>query len=129
MTKERKLAIDMWLWIREHYAEWNDYFKGSRYEDGFVEKMKFRFLDAENNGEHPAWRGTCWLCTYMRTPVPDSPLKLHTCERCPLKTCFDKDAAYRVLDTHTYKDDIHVTEEVYRNCCSTILNALGYKGE
>lgn len=129
MTKERKLAIDMWLWIREHYDEWNDYFWGASDEDGFVEEMKFRFLDAENNGKHPAWRGMCWLCQYMRTPAPNSAEKFFTCENCPLKTCFVKDSAYRILDTHTYKDDIHVTEEVYRNCCSTILNALGYKGE
>ena len=133
MTKERKLAIDMWLWIREHYKEWDECFLGSSDEDGFVEEMKYRFLDEENNGKYPAWQAMCWLCTYARTsvrpPAVDCAEKLFTCERCPLKTCFAKDSAYRVLDTHTYKNDIHVTEEVYRNCCSTILNALGYKGE
>lgn len=121
MTKERKLAIAMWLWIREHYAEWNDYFWGSSNEDGFVEEMKFRFLDTENNGECPAWSCMCWLCQYVRKSV--------SCKRCPLTSCSASDSAFRILETHTYKDSIYVTEEVYRDCCSTIVNALGYKGE
>ena len=129
MTKERKLAIDMWLWIREHYKEWDEYFWESGSEDGFVEEMKFRFLDEENEGRQPKWRAMCWLCQYVRTPAPDSVEKFFTCERCPLKTCYGKDAAYRILDIHIYKGDVHVSKEVYRNCCSTILNALGYKGE
>ena len=129
MTKERKLAIRMWLWIRERYDEWNAYFWESGSENDFVENMKFRFLDEENGGKYPKWRGTCWLCNYVRSPAPEGSEKLFTCERCPLKSCYKKDTAYRVLDTHIYKGDVHVSEEVYRNCCSTILNALGYKGE
>ena len=116
MTKERKLAIDMWLWIREHYQEWDEYFWGSGDTESLATMMKCEFLDAEEL-PIPVWRSMCWLCHYVRTPAPDSAEKFFTCERCPLKTCFVKDSAYRVLDTHTYKGDIHVTEEVYRNCC------------
>ena len=127
MTKERKLAINMWLWIREHYYEWDKYFWESGDSFGFAEEMKHRFLEEENKGEYPKWKGLCWLCTYVRSPAPSTPEKLFTCGRCPLRACTAKDSAYFVLDTHTYKGDIHVSGEVYYNCCSTILNALGYK--
>lgn len=129
MTKERKLAIAMWRWIREHYYEWDKYFWGASDEDGCVEEMKCRFIVAENEGEYPAWQGLCWLCTYVRTPKATSLEKLFTCWRCPLKSCSTSDSAYQVLDRHLYKGNIHVSEEVYRTCCTTILNALGYKGE
>ena len=129
MTKERKLAIDMWLWIRDNYAEWDDYFWGASDEDGCVEEMKHRFIVAEYTGEFPDWKGLCWLCNYMRIPVPTSPEELMSCGRCPLKSCMTPDSAYQVLDRHLYKGDTHVSEEVYSNCCTTILNALGYKGE
>ena len=129
MTKERKLAIDMWLWIRERYDEWDDYFWGASDEDGCVEEMKHRFIVAEYTGEFPDWKGLCWLCNYIRTPKATSPEELMSCGRCPLKTCHIPDSAYQVLDRHLYKGDIHVTEEVYYNCCTIILNALGYKGE
>lgn len=129
MTKERKLAIDMWLWIREQYYEWDDYFWGASDEDGCVEEMKHRFIVAEYTGEFPEWKGLCWLCNYMRIPVPTSPEELMSCGRCPLKSCHKPDSAYQVLDRHLYKGDTHVSEEVYYNCCTTILNALGYKGE
>lgn len=129
MTKERRLAIDMWLWIREHYDEWDDYFWGASDEEGCVEEMKYRFIIAENNGKSPAWKGLCWLCTYVRNPAPTSPEKLFSCGRCPLNSCTAPGSAYQVLDRHLYKGDIHVSEEVYRTCCTIILNALGYKGE
>lgn len=129
MTKERKLAIDMWLWIREHYKDWDEYFWESGSEYGFVEDMKFRFLDAENGGKYPKWRAMCWLCTYMRKHTSPFVEVFVACIRCPLKTCDATDTAYRVLNVHIYKGDVHVSEEVYRNCCTTILNALGYKGE
>lgn len=129
MTKERKLAIDMWLWIREHYDDWDGYFWASSEEDGFVEVAKTYFLEEENAGEAPKWLGMCWLCTYMRNPAPDCPEKFYSCERCPLKSCLAPGSAYQVLDRHLYKGDTHVSKEVYRKCCTTILKALGYKGE
>lgn len=122
MTKERKLAIDMWLWIRERYDEWDDYFWGDSDEDGFVEEMKHRFIEEENGGKKPNWHFMCWLCTYIRA----SGLK---CKRCPLKSCGASYSAYHILDTHSYEGDTDISEEVYRHCCTTILNALGYKGE
>ncbi len=129
MTKERKLAIDMWLWIRERYDEWDNYFWGASDEDGCVEEMKHRFIVAEYTGEFPDWKGLCWLCNYIRIPKATSLEELFSCVRCPLKTCHEKDSAYQVLDRHLYKGDTHVSEEVYYNCCTIILNALGYKGE
>lgn len=129
MTKERKLAIDMWLWIRERYDEWNDYFWGASDEDGYVDEMKYRFIEVVNEGKIPKWRGLCWLCTYVRNPVPDCPGKIFSCERCPLGTCMTSDSAYQILNTHFYRGDTNVSEEVYRACCTTILDALGYKGE
>lgn len=129
MTKERKLAINMWLWIRERYDEWDGYFWGASDEDCCVDEMKYRFIVAENEGKLPKWKGLCWLCTYVRVPVPDCPGRLFSCERCPLKSCHTSDSAYQILNTHSYKGDTHVSEEVYRDCCTTILDALGYKGE
>lgn len=129
MTKERKLAIDMWLWIRESYAEWDDYFWGTSDEDGCVAEMKYRFTYVACKGKFPVWRGGCWLCNYIHSPKVTSLKELFSCGRCPLKSCHKPDSAYQVLDRHLYKGDIHVSEEVYRNCCTTILNALGYKGE
>ena len=126
MTKERKLAIDMWLWIREHYTEWDEYFWGSGDEDDFATVMKCEFWDVEHKGERmPKWRALCWLCQYTQGGEATYPFN---CTRCPLKSCSKKDSAYYVINMHQYKGDIHVSEEVYRNCCSTILNALGYKG-
>lgn len=122
MTKERKLAIDMWLWIRERYDEWDDYFWGAGDEDGCVEAMKHRFIEEENDGKMPKWHYTCWLCTYLRTSGLD-------CKRCPLKSCGEPDSAYHVLDFHRYHGDSYVSEEVYRYYCTIILAALGYKGE
>ena len=127
MTKERKLAIDMWLWIREHYEEWDEYFWGSGDTEDFATEMKLQFWDAEHKGkEMPNWRSYCWLCQYIQSPKTTYPFD---CTRCPLKSCSKTDSAYYVLNCHKYKGDLKVTEEVYRNCCSTILNALGYKGE
>lgn len=125
MTKERRLAIDLWLWIRDRYADWNDYFWGSGDTDGFLDEMKYRFFD-ENNIELPKWRAMCWLCQYTQDQDVTYPFD---CTRCPLKSCSRKNSAYYVLNLHTYKDDLHVSEEVYRNCCSTVLNALGYEGD
>lgn len=127
MTKERKLAIDMWLWIRERYTEWDDYFWGASDKDGFAREMKYRFIEEENGGEMPKWDYMCWLCTYIR--VPACSRKTTPCARCPLGTCQASTSAYQVLDTHRYRDELYVSEEVYRDCCTTILNALGYKGE
>ena len=127
MTKERKLAIDMWLWIRERYDEWDDYFWEAGDEDGLAKVMKYRFIDEENEGKMPKWRYTCWLCTYLRAPCGSK--KGEPCARCPLKSCYAPDTVYQVLSTHVYKEDVDVSEEVYRDCCTTILNALGYIGE
>lgn len=127
MTKQRKLAIEMWRWIRDRYDEWNDYFWGSGDDTDFAMEMKCEFWDAEHNGEQiPKWRGFCWLCQYTQNPDTTYPFN---CLGCPLKSCSKKDSAYYVINTHQYKGDIHVTEEVFRNCCSTILYALGYEGD
>lgn len=133
MTKERKLAIDMWLWIRERYDEWDDYFWGAIDEDGYVDEMKSRFIEEENDGEYPNWKGLCWLCNYIRHPRSDSPaefpLWVPHCGRCPLKSCGEPYSAFHILNTHSYRGGTDISEEVYRHCCTTILNALGYKGE
>ena len=127
MTKERKLAINMWLWIKERYDEWDDYFWGASDEDGYVEVMKHRFIEEENGEEILKWRGLCWLCNYMRIITLRE--TSCSCERCPLKSCGAPDSAYQILNTHCYKGAIDISEEFYRYCCTTILNALGYKGE
>ena len=133
MTKERKLAIDMWLWIRERYDEWDDYFWGAGDTYDCVAEMKHRFIVAENDGEHPNWKGLCWLCNYIRPPRSDSPaefpLWVPPCSWCPLKSCYEPDTAYQVLSSHVYKEDVDVSEEVYRYYCTIILDALGYKEE
>jgi len=127
MTKERKLAIEMWRWIREHYKEWNNYFWESGENDGFIEYIKCQFFSEVHPGEPiPKWRALCWLCQYTQNPDTVYPFD---CKGCPLKSCSKTDSAFYVLNLHSYKGDVKVTEEVYRNCCSTILYALGYEGE
>lgn len=127
MTKERKLAIDMWLWIRERYDEWDDYFWGASDEDGLAKVMKDRFIEEEYEGTMPKWRYTCWLCTYIRDRACSR--KTTPCARCPLGTCQAPASVYQVLNTHCYRGEPYVSEKVYRDCCTKILNALGYKGE
>ena len=127
MTKERKLAIEMWLWIREHYAEWDAHFWESGDEEDLVFDLKYAFFDeVYPNTEIPKWRAMCWFCQYTQDADVTYPFD---CVRCPLKSCSKTDSAYYVLNLHKYKGDVHVTEEVFRNCCSTILYKLGYKGE
>lgn len=129
MTKERKLAIDMWLWIRERYDEWDDYFWEAGDDYDCVDEMKQRFIEEENDGEYPNWKGLCWLCNYIRPSRTNSPAEFPPCSCCPLKSCYEPDTVYQVLSSHVYKEDVDVSEEVYRDCCTTILAALGYKGE
>ena len=137
MTKERKLAIRMWLWIRDNYEEYVDYWKGSGDEDGFIEVMKDKFDDeylafpASERIIPPRvsirslWRGGCWLCKYCRDHRPKirRPEDLDRCYRCPLKTCGEH-SPYRILDCYAVRNKAH-----YQECCTQILRALGYKGE
>lgn len=87
MTKERKLAIDMWLWIRARYDEWEAYFWRASVDDGLAKARKYRFIEEENGGKILKWKGMCWLRNYMRSTIPTSPEELRSCGGCPLKSC------------------------------------------
>ena len=135
MTKERKIAIQMWLWIRASFEEYEDYFWGASDEDGFLIEMKHRYLTyvLSPNDFHPNWLHDCWLCHYaLRSPKYTQQLNGYTpdrCAHCPLKSCM-QGSPYACLEDHKDENgEIEITEEQYRNWCTQVLRALGYKGE
>ena len=104
MTRERKLAIQMWEEIKEQIPEWPVdkiavFLRGS--------KIKFQ---CENGVE---WSIGCWFCQYTR----------EDCSRCPLKSCDYKDpttAWARIVDECS-------SLETRLEACDEIIAAL--KGE
>ena len=74
MTKERKLAIQMWEQIKEALPKWYAY---NKYEVGrIVLVYKYQFCRAKK----VHWVSYCWLCQYAKTSEC-------SCKHCPLKTC------------------------------------------
>ena len=66
MTRERKLAIQMWEEVKRQLPGWN-------YEIAVMLKtLKDNFCF--HNGL--SWKWDCWFCQYV-----------HNCEKCPLQSC------------------------------------------
>ena len=95
MTKERKLAIQMWLGIRDGIAA-NKQFSIS------AAKQMYCFM---HNLE---WSCSCWFCEYVNCSY----------RKCPLGSCGEADSLYlKVLDGR-------LSTEERLDACDKIIAAL-----
>ena len=98
MTKERRLAIEMWKDIRGMISA------SDRLSREVIKKYKSEFCIQHNL----SWANDCWFCEY--TPG---------CSKCPLRGCAD--SYYdRALDETRDK-------KVRVEACNFIIKALGGK--
>ena len=110
MTKERRIAIDMWEWIR---ANWDMYlsFKDSEEcpnkEDALLLMKDIYLADKGVN-----WASNCWFCEYIRS----SQRHMRGCRLCPLQSC--SSGPYHTLANNP-------TYEEYVDACDQIIEALG----
>lgn len=107
MTRERKLAIQMWEGVKKQLPEW--YKEHPCDIVDFLRYFKANFCD--QNGL--AWLHNCWLCQYI----------YDKCDKCPLRSCDYEDpltAWARIVDEQT-------TLEVKLQAVDEIIAAL--KGE
>lgn len=113
MTKERKLAIKMWLWIRDN-QELMNYDKDG--EDA-LDDLKCQFFKSEGI-ENPGWACNCWFCHYIMKRDRHG-FDRRKCVKCPLKSC--SEGPFYTL-TH------YPTGPDWWDACTEILEALGYDG-
>ena len=110
MTKERRVAIEMWEYIRGQYS--------SEYVDmeDYVYNLKGGYLWAHGN---PRWAFHCWFCQYIgKRNRPGKRLNFDGCAKCPLKDC----------DHGPYGRLIRATNrEEWEEACDEIIVALGGK--
>lgn len=76
MTRERRLAVQMWREIAEYLRNSNNDIR--LYKS--VADLKHRFCDEHNLH----WRSDCWFCEYLSS----------TCKKCPIRYCSDNDSLY-----------------------------------
>lgn len=83
MTKERRLAIEMWEQIVEALEQGKH---DKRYARPIASVIKDEFCEAHNL----KWKCNCWFCQYMRHDYRDIPSREHIrkgwegCQHCPL---------------------------------------------
>lgn len=83
MTKERRLAIQMWEQIVEALEQGKH---DSRYARPIASVIKDAFCEEHNL----KWKCNCWFCQYMRHDYRDIPSREHIrkewngCQHCPL---------------------------------------------
>lgn len=115
MTKERKLAIEMWKYIRDNHDAYVEYIDTHGDDEDFEDEdaladLKHKFL--KDKDVH--WAMSCWFCQYIghrgRT------FSTCRCKYCPLKSC--DTGAYYIL-THS------PTQDQYIDACNLIIEALG----
>lgn len=97
MTKERRLAIEMWKDIRSRII-----MLGQRMRGGDIVEYKFMFCRKHDL----KWSGDCWFCHYI-----------HNCVKCPLGGC-SSDGYYGHVSDYWDKD-------VRVEACNNIIKALG----
>lgn len=98
MTKERKLAIQMWKDIRDMLSFSCEVTRGD------IRVYKYEFCKSHKLN----WLNNCWLCQYI-----------HSCSKCPLKNCDVDYSSYRTVTDPLEKTDIRM------DACSVIIKALG----
>lgn len=102
MTKERKLAIEMWWDIRDMISA------SDRLPREVIKKYKSEFCEQHELD----WHNDCWFCQYRPS-----------CFKCPLKECLKTSASsnplyVRVLNPCENKD-------ARIEACNNIIKALG----
>lgn len=115
MTKERKIAIEMWEYIRDNYDEYDSYIDTYGNSEGYEEEdpllhLKHKFL----NDKDIDWAMCCWFCEYIGHRHRS--LDTYRCKLCPLQGC--ESGPYYVL-THS------PTRDQYIDACEQIIVALG----
>lgn len=101
MTKERRLAIEMWEGIRDMLISYASYDTVTR-SDIVAYKRRFCAQNSLN------WPDNCWFCKYI--PI---------CSKCPLKRC--SNGLYEIV-LADYKE-----KNVRIDACNNIIKALGGK--
>ena len=109
MTKERKIAIEMWKYIRDNYKTYREYRDTYEGEDA-VHNLKMDFL----KGKGINWAMNCWFCEYIGHR--GRYLGTSRCKLCPLKDC---DRGPYLMLTHG------CTQPLYVEACNQIIRALG----
>ena len=108
MTKERRIAIDMWEWVRDNwdmYLRFKDGAECATSEDALLLMKDTYLADKDVN-----WVSNCWFCTYLKLmPGPG-------CRLCPLQSC--STGPYHTLANNP-------TYEEYVDACGQIIEALG----
>lgn len=113
MTKERRIAIGMWKYIRDQYSS-------QRVEDGEDLEDYVHNLKGEYMWEHgdPHWAFRCWFCQYIgRRDKPYRRYDLSRCCKCPLKSCSKGSAYMKLCNAETGKEWVEA--------CDEIIQALG----
>ena len=111
MTKERRIAIDMWEWVRDN---WDMYlrFKDNEEECPNEEDALLLMKDIYLADKGVNWASNCWFCEYIRL----RPGNKRGCFLCPLQSCGS--GPYHILATNP-------TYEEYVDACDQIIEALG----
>lgn len=112
MTKERRIAIDMWRWIRANwdmYLRFKDEVECATSEDALLLMKDIYLADKGVN-----WASNCWFCTYLK--LRPEPRPMRGCSLCPLQSC--SSGPYHTL---VYS----LTYEEYVDACDQIIEALG----
>lgn len=115
MTKERKIAIAMWKYIRDNYDAYRDYNDAHGEDESFEDEdalcdLKHIFL----KGKNIDWAMSCWFCQYIGHRGRS--FGTYRCKYCPLKSC--ETGPYHIL-THS------PTQIQYIDACNQIIEALG----
>lgn len=97
MTKERRLAIEMWTNIRNMLSA----------SDGQLPRNIFSYKEMFCADHDLKWPGNCWFCQYISA-----------CDKCPLKDCGIGSLYVIVLDRAKDK-------KVRIDVCNAIIKALG----
>lgn len=115
MTKERKLAIQMWEEIKAHIR---DVKRPSDVDASFIWRIKLNFMTEHNLD----WMHGCWFCQYVRY---HDEVHGEGCQRCPLSNgsadaingydsgCSDNVFA-TVLDARMRKTKLKACDEIIR---------------
>lgn len=118
MTKERRLAIAMWKYIRDNYDRYSDYISNHEDDDGYededaLSELKHEFLE----GKNIKWAMNCWLCEYIgHRGHSFYTYSCKRCKLCPLKSC--ETGPYHTLISSP-------TQIQYIDACNQIIIALG----
>ena len=116
MTKERKIAIEMWEYIRDNYEmylAYRDMHEDDEYYEGedAIHNLKIAYLAKHDDID---WAMNCWFCMYIAHRRRN--LGTGRCHLCPLKSC--ETGPYDILTRGC-------TQPLYIEACNQIIEALG----